>query len=131
MTSYFDPDPTPEYLAGLKPGDFVVVDLSRYGATTAVRRQIDRLTPTQIVVGQDRFRRSDGKGIGYSADRFCSAPSIVSPEQGARLMAKMRRQKVMADLRQGCQMTVEDIARMRVLLDEASKLLVVTEEKPS
>jgi len=49
----------------LKKGDPVIVDLGRSMHNCPLREyKIDKVTPTQFVIGNWRFRRSDGVMIG-------------------------------------------------------------------
>lgn len=48
------------WLAGLKAGDDVAVDLSRYGAPSFLFRPVSRASATQVIVDGISFRRSDG-----------------------------------------------------------------------
>ena len=53
-----------DWLDSLKPGDEVAVTFgytSAHGIAT-----VDRTTPTQVIVGRARFRRSDGYRVGDS-----------------------------------------------------------------
>jgi hypothetical protein len=56
-------------IAELKAGDKVAVITERNSGTSAQIHTIDRITPTQIIVDNDKFRRSDGVKIGGSSGR--------------------------------------------------------------
>jgi hypothetical protein len=53
-----------EWLANLKAGDEVAVRTG-YGYPVYEVSEVDRVTPTQIVVGHWRYRKSDGCAIGH------------------------------------------------------------------
>lgn len=60
---------TPEWLAALKPGDFVAVDVSKYSYTDYVKGTVVRLTPKQVEVQAHypapiKFRKDDGSEVG-------------------------------------------------------------------
>lgn len=50
----------PDWLESLGTGSVVIMCQPGYGATTRVVRTVTRVTPTQLVIGSGRFRRSDG-----------------------------------------------------------------------
>jgi hypothetical protein len=50
-----------DWLEDLKPGDRVIVDSGFFGPTL---RTVERVTATQILVGQSRYRRSSGSPVG-------------------------------------------------------------------
>ena len=51
-----------EWLANLKPGDQVIVHWSHYDQYSIAN--VERITPTQIVISNTKFRRSNGWRIG-------------------------------------------------------------------
>lgn len=56
--------PDHEWLSSIKEGDTVAVGGSFYGYGLAV---VDRVTPTQLVIGASRYRRKDGYRRGDSS----------------------------------------------------------------
>lgn len=70
---------TNDWLAQLKEGDTVAVR-DGYVYCDFTLRQVERLTPTQVVVKDDyyKYRKRDGTGIG--TDRRC----LVEPTQEIR-----------------------------------------------
>ena len=65
-------------LQSLKEGDQVLIYIG-VGAEPGIRK-IDRLTPTQVVIGNDKFNRKTGEKIG-SQDRW-SRTRIAAPKEG-------------------------------------------------
>ncbi len=55
----------------IEVGDVVIVSHFR----SEHIRTVDRITDTQIIVGESRFRRKDGKQIG-AHDRWYGTPSV-------------------------------------------------------
>lgn len=55
------------WLDSLKPGDEVAVTFG-YTSAHAIVATVSRTTPTQVIVGHSRYRRSDGYMVGDSGD---------------------------------------------------------------
>jgi hypothetical protein len=54
---------------------------------------VTRLTPTQIVVGMDRYRRSDGRGIGgIGGDLYEATPERIREVSDRRRTAALSAQ---------------------------------------
>ena len=64
-------DRTQEWLVGLQIGDEVAVR-PRYCGLTAISR-VERVTPTLVIAGGTRYRKSDGRepGDGYGKQSLC------------------------------------------------------------
>jgi hypothetical protein len=56
-------------IADLKAGDKIAIVTQCNAGTSAQIHTIDRVTATQIIIGNDKFRRSDGVKIGGSSGR--------------------------------------------------------------
>ena len=78
-----------DWLEGLTPGDTVVID-NRMNPRV---RTVDRITKTQIIVGNCRFKRSNGFQVGQSRwDMVCLSeptPERVSRVRHRELCAKL------------------------------------------
>lgn len=64
----------PVNFSSVKAGDMVLVPVSiRYGFNSSlsymVQRKVDRVTPTQFVVGDSKFYKADGRFVGDSWGR--------------------------------------------------------------
>jgi len=86
-----------EWLAGLKPGDAVIVDTGR----ECWMRRVTRITKTQIMVGDARYRRDTGWAVGGGT---WNAASIEPP--AGELLAKINRARLISKIRQ---IRLEDI----------------------
>lgn len=53
----------PSWLSLLRKGDRVVVRRHMYGSTSIQGGLVERVTPTQLVVSGQRFRKADGRMI--------------------------------------------------------------------
>lgn len=51
----------------LKVGDEVILISNGLGATKYLLREVERLTKTQIIIDNFKYRRSDGRQIGYNS----------------------------------------------------------------
>lgn len=67
------------WLESLKEGDEVMIP-GRYGAPPSFVK-VTKITPTQIVIGRDRYRRTNGRQVGRDA---WSSTFIVEPTQEGR-----------------------------------------------
>jgi hypothetical protein len=67
------------WLESLKEGDEVMLP-GRYGASPSFAK-VTKITPTQIVIGRDRFKRTNGRQVGRDA---WSSTCIVEPTQEGR-----------------------------------------------
>lgn len=80
-----------EWLAGLKPGDTVIVS-GGYDRRDRARK-VERMTPTQIVVGTSRYDRATGKLRGDSIYfcRLCQpTPERVAQARTVELVETLR-----------------------------------------
>lgn len=73
-----------EWTDTLKPGDLVLVD----GFNEHIEKVV-RLTPTQVVVGVNRFRRSDGRVIGGGGRSYDFIKPLTESDK-ARIAAAIR-----------------------------------------
>lgn len=106
------------YLAGLQAGDVVIIQ-QRDGYR---EDRVTKITPTQVVVGDGRYRRtSKGYGLGslITTDRWLSRSDIVLPNPRIRMIATIR--SVKETLRQD--LTLTTIPAMRAALDRAEAAL--------
>lgn len=87
---------TEKTLLDLQPGDEVIVDhggLSIYSKPRLAK--VDRVTATQIIIGDDRYNRSNGKlrgGTSYYGNKWLSVPTS---EDRARVLLNMKRDQAM------------------------------------
>lgn len=108
----------PIYLAGLKAGDVVHIR-QRHGY---YEDRVTKITPTQVVVGDGRYWRTDkGYGLGslITTDRWLYRSDIVLPNPRVRMIATIR--SVKETLRQD--LTLDTIPAMRTALDRAEAAL--------
>lgn len=72
------------WFESLKEGDEVMIP-GRYGASPSFAK-VTKITPTQIVIGRDRFKRTNGYQVGRDA---WSSTCIVEPTKEGRERAEM------------------------------------------
>jgi len=114
-----------EYLAGLKAGDVVTI----IGEWWIKDATVDRVTPTQIIVNYDRYRRAHrwphelGRRIGKYSDNV----RIATPEDAAeerRIRDRQNEiQEVRGTLRHAAKADLDTIPAMRAALDDLERLL--------
>lgn len=102
-------------LCDLKAGDHVVV-VSPYGSgyTVAV---VDRVTPTQIVVGGCKYNKAMGREVGSSG--WASSIITIAPH----LFVEAKKQKADKGIRQGYSFNKGGVERARAAADYAEKIL--------
>lgn len=77
-----------EWLAGLKPGD-LVVRAAGYGSYALALERVSKTTPTQVMVGAEKFRRADGMLVG--GGRSMMTVKILQPTPENRGVIRQRR----------------------------------------
>lgn len=107
-----------EYLLSLKVGDVVIIQDER----GFHRDYVTKITPTQIVVRDDRYRRTGSAsslGLLITSNRWSYRGSIMLPTPRVRAIATIRDVRLL--LRQD--ITLTTIPAMRAALDEAEAVL--------
>lgn len=74
--------------------DAVVVRSAGYGMRSLQAKRVTRVTPTQVVVGSEKFRREDGRLIGGT--RSMMTVEIVQPTP--EILASIRRTRIISEL---------------------------------
>jgi hypothetical protein len=84
------------WLESLKAGDEVMVP-SRYGAPSILR--VDRVTPTQVVVGSEKYRKSNGYRVGGSTwdCRYITEPTDHGREQAEAALLRSNLERLVKD----------------------------------
>lgn len=77
------------WLEALKVGDPVVISIDGLFKAGLHAHKVDRLTATQIIIGEWRFRRSDGQRIGGHGWR---GADLHEPKP--ELLARIRRMRL-------------------------------------
>lgn len=92
------------FLQTIKPGDLVVVDQCQHRRSQSLAK-VDKVTSTQITVGNQRFTRTSGTVIGHGQSYRKPFLREATPE-----MASLIRRRVMASNleRAAAQMTLDD-----------------------
>ena len=86
-----------EWLQNLKPGDKVIRRSGGVGAVDYIET-ITRVTPTQIVIGNARYRKDTGREVG-GYDRWHSIwLEEATPEATRKVEATFKRLKLVREL---------------------------------
>ena len=80
-----------EDLSSLKVGDEVIL----YGCNSKRISTIDKITKTEIVIGNLKFRKSDGMQVGHSMWSNYSCIAIATKER----VEKMERERYIRNMR--------------------------------
>lgn len=111
------------YLAGLRAGDVVAVTWNGI----VIEKTVDRVTPTQVVIGNDRYKRTArwSADLGYLHGRRFSMDRILTPESAAQRRAEQRRKEALREARDTLRsdLTLDTIPAMRAALDRAEAAL--------
>lgn len=103
-------------LSDLKAGD-LVVECGRYGFAYNIVR-VDRVTPTQAVIGNKKFRLSGGYEVG-SGNQY----SRISISRAPHLFAKAKQVRAERGLKDGFQFSRDGVERARKAADFAEAIL--------
>lgn len=107
-------------LDNIKEGDEVVGVRNVYGSPHLTVHMVERVTPTLIVVGGERFKRRNGRNCDFHG----MTSSIRPLDNGARLMldkqAERQAHRKLADSLKAHQwqsLTLEQLQQVQALLD--------------
>jgi hypothetical protein len=65
-------------LNNIKVGDELIRNISNYGSINKQIVTVDRVTPTQIIIGNTRYRKDNGRALGYG-DIRSTPPWLTIP----------------------------------------------------
>jgi hypothetical protein len=85
-----------DWLQNLKAGDEVLT--TSYSGRRNYVRTIDRMTPSLIVIGGDRYQRRTGRSIGDSRSIYRSRILEASPDQIAAVKEAANRECLVASI---------------------------------
>lgn len=103
-----------KWLANIKVGD--VVGVSRSPSTPSLNK-VDRLTATQIIIGNMRYSKKDGYAIG--SYRF-SRPFLTEITDSIREQVELRDLRSWASMRNWNASTIDQLRAMKKAHDEAA-----------
>lgn len=104
----------------LKAGDEVVLISNGLGATKYLIQKIDRVTKTQIAIGNFKYRRNDGRQIGYNkyyGDRLCM-PTEAMRQKVKEYNQSLLRWHSMKDLQDTDWVSLEQLQQIQSFVNE-------------
>ena len=111
----------PMNLNELKAGDLVINHCGNYSLPRVVR--IDRLTPTQIIIGNTRFPRNVGDyACAIGGSRWTqNSISVPKPGEIEKCRLDIKRQNLQAALRDFAWGKIKEVEVLESVLAQASK----------
>ena len=89
-----------EWLSKLKPGDKIVIERGQYGRNDHYLDIVERVTKTQIITINGRYKKCDGDGIPYLRYGTNKIKERCTEERAAELNEREKRKWLMANIEQ-------------------------------
>jgi predicted nucleotidyltransferase len=110
-------------LQNIKPGDDVAYVAGGCGSGVYIRK-VERVTKTQIIIGDSRYRREDGFPVGHTiwdAAHICE----LTPEMEKRVKETADREKktrLVAEIHKALRgLTLDQLERINAIVDEGGE----------
>lgn len=100
-------------LESVKAGDLLLI--SSHFRSDDKLLKVDRITKTQVVIGNNKYRISDGRAIGYGGEWNIPRASIPTDEQIENIQFSQNK-KMLIEKLQKDQVTKQQVHDMLILL---------------